>query len=125
MSEPVSIPNFATSISPGPNEATQTLSFTVTKTGGSLAFSSGPAISPTGTLSYTPAQDSNGSATFDVFATDSLGGTSTTQSFTITVNPINDPPTFTIPADVQVDEDSGAHSIPGFVTCIRNARLKL
>ncbi|MGZ7079309.1 MAG: tandem-95 repeat protein, partial [Thermoanaerobaculia bacterium] len=115
----VSIPTFATSISPGPNESTQTVSFTVTMTGSTngLTFSSA-AISPEGTLTYTPAPNANGTATFDAVAFDNLGGSSTTHSFTIIVLPVNDPPTFTIPADVPVDEDSGAHTFSNFLTSI-------
>ncbi|MGZ4780124.1 MAG: tandem-95 repeat protein, partial [Thermoanaerobaculia bacterium] len=114
------VDNFATAISPGPNEATQTVtSFTVTKTGGTLTFASGPAISPTGTLTYTAAPNANGSATFDAVAIDNLGASSTAHSFTITVNAVNDPPTFTVPASAPaVDEDSGAHTVIAFATSI-------
>src|SRR5207248_5719627 len=66
-------------------------------------FSTQPAISPTGTLSYTPAANANGVATVSVTLHDN-GGTanggvdsSATVQFTITVNAINDPPVNTVP----------------------------
>jgi hypothetical protein len=62
-------------------------------------FSGQPAVSPGGTLTYTPAANANGSATITLKITDD-GGTanggvnqSATQSFTITVTAVNDAPT--------------------------------
>ena len=48
------VAGWATAISAGPNEASQTVSFTVTNDNNSL-FAVQPAVSPTGTLTYTPA----------------------------------------------------------------------
>ncbi|MGH3079819.1 MAG: beta strand repeat-containing protein [Gaiellaceae bacterium] len=113
--------NWATLISAGPGE-TQTLTFTVSNDNNAL-FSSQPAISPTGTLTYTPAADANGSATVSVFLMDDGGtanggdDTSGTQQFTITVNAVNDPPSFTGGGNVTVAEDSGAYSA-GWATAI-------
>ena len=84
--------NFA-SFQPGPvtatDEGTQTLvGYTVTQTGGTLTFSTAPAIANNGTLTYTAAANANGTATFDVVATDSGSGVapnvnqSVAQSFT-------------------------------------------
>ncbi|MFO1351421.1 MAG: Ig-like domain-containing protein [Gammaproteobacteria bacterium] len=57
-------------------------------------FTVQPAVSPTGTLSYTPAANANGTATISLVINDSGGtanggvDTSPAQSFTITVNPL-------------------------------------
>jgi hypothetical protein len=61
-------------------------------------FATRPLVSPTGTLTYKTAGNKHGSATVTLYLRDS-GGTlngavpnSPTQSFTITVNPVNDAP---------------------------------
>src|ERR1051326_5522431 len=99
------VSSFATSISQGPSETGQTpLTFNLTPTGttGTLTFSSGPAINATtGNLTYTPTGDTNGMATFSVTLSDSgsntppNSNTSAAQSFTITVNAVNDAPVVT------------------------------
>jgi hypothetical protein len=88
-------PNWATAISAGPgDEAGQTVSFVLTNDNPAL-FSSQPAISPSGTLTFTPAANAFGTATVTVFLTDNGGianggdDTSPTQTFTITVNAAN------------------------------------
>src|SRR5829696_2590497 len=109
-------PNWATAISAGPgDEAGQTVSFVLTNDNPAL-FSSQPAISPSGTLTFTPATNAFGTATVTVFAQDNGGmanggdDTSDTQTFTITVTGVNDAPSFTAGGDVTVNEDSGAYS---------------
>ncbi|MDT8439336.1 MAG: tandem-95 repeat protein [Wenzhouxiangellaceae bacterium] len=90
---------WATAISPGPaNEAGQSLNFNVTGNTNPGLFSAGPSVGPTGTLSFTPAANAFGSATIRLALSDD-GGTangginaSALQEFTITVNPVNDPP---------------------------------
>jgi Bacterial Ig domain len=85
---------WATAISAGPGESGQTVTFVVTNNNNDL-FSSQPAISPSGTLSFTPAANAFGIATVTVFLTDNGGianggdDTSPTQTFTITVNAAN------------------------------------
>ena len=113
------IPAWATAINDN-DGGLQTLNFTVTPTGGSLAFSAAPAISPTGTLSFTTAANASGSATFDVVLTDSgsNNNTSAAQTLTITANPVNDAPSFSAGADQTVLEDAGAQSVPGWATAI-------
>jgi hypothetical protein len=83
--------NGATSISAGPaDEDGQTVSFVVSNDNNAL-FSVQPAISPSGTLTFTPKADAFGSATVTVYLMDSGGianggdDTSPTQTFTITV----------------------------------------
>ncbi len=111
-----SVSNWATNISAGPsNESGQQVSFDVTNNNPTL-FSAAPQIAPDGTLTYTPAKDAYGSATVSVKARDDGGtdnggvDTSTAQTFTISVNPVNDAPSFTPGADVSVAEDSSAYS---------------
>ena len=66
---------WATGISAGPaNESSQTVSFVVTNNTNTALFSAGPAVSPTGVLTYTPAANANGSATVTLKITDN-GGT--------------------------------------------------
>jgi VCBS repeat-containing protein len=94
------ITGWATAISAGPtNEANQTLAFTVTNNNSALFLSTyQPAVSPDGTLTYRSAANKYGSATVSVVLKDdggtALGGvdTSAVQTFTITVNPVNDAP---------------------------------
>src|SRR5207237_1302147 len=85
--------NWATNISAGPpNESSQTVTFQVTGNTNLGLFSAGPAVSPTGTLTYTSAPDANGSATITIVLKDNGGtanggmDTSAPQTFTITVN---------------------------------------
>ncbi|HEX2123486.1 MAG TPA: Ig-like domain-containing protein, partial [Thermoanaerobaculia bacterium] len=112
---PQTVSPWATSISAGPNESGQTLTF-VTANDNNALFSGQPSVAADGTLTYTPAANANGSATVTVFLTDD-GGTanggddaSPSQTFTITVNSVNDAPSFTSGGDVTVNEDSGAYS---------------
>ncbi|MBC9784636.1 tandem-95 repeat protein [Heliobacterium chlorum] len=121
---PQTIAGWATAISSGPaNESDQTLSFTVTNNNNAL-FSAPPAISPNGTLSYTPAPNANGTATVTVILNDNGGAgnggvdTSASQSFTITVNAVNDGPSFIKGSDENVLEDSGAHTVNNWATGI-------
>src|SRR2546426_6482513 len=97
-----SVTGWATNLSAGPaNEAAQTLNFIVSNNNTTL-FSAQPAVSASGTLTYTPAANANGSATVTVQVHDNGGttnggvDTSAAQTFTITVTPVNDPPTVSI-----------------------------
>ncbi len=105
---------WATAVSPGPGESGQTVTFTTSNDDNAL-FSGQPAVGATGLLTYTPAANANGTATVTVKATDD-GGTangghnSTTATFTITVTPVNDAPTFTAAGNQTVLEDGGAQS---------------
>ena len=118
-----SVANFATSISPGPaNEAAQVVSFTVTNNNNAL-FTSQPAISAAGTLTFTLAANANGVATVTVIAQDDGGtanggvDTSAPQTFTITVTPVNDSPGITFATNnLVVLEDSGAATVSSFAT---------
>jgi hypothetical protein len=107
---------WATGISNGPSdESGQTLTFTATPVNGAL-FSAGPAVNATsGTLTYTPAGNANGTTTVNVMLQDSGGiadggDDSTTHSFTITITAVNDPPD-AVNDSKTVAEDSGANTI--------------
>jgi len=111
-----SVLNFATSISAGPaNEAGQTLTFNVTGNGNPSLFAvaGAPAIdATTGTLTYTPAANQNGTALITVVLQDSgsnvapNSNTSPPQQFTITVNAVNDPPS-SPPAELHAGRQPG------------------
>jgi hypothetical protein len=117
------VASWATAISPGPaNESAQTVSFNITNNTNSSLFSSGPSVSPSGTLTYTPAANANGSATITLNIQDNGGtanggvDTSAAQTFTIIVNSVNDAPSFTKGPDVTVNNNAGAQSIPNWAT---------
>jgi hypothetical protein len=120
------VANFATNLSPGPpNESGQSLTgFTVTPTGttGGLSFSTAPAISLSGTLTYTAAANSNGTATFSVVLTDNgsntppNSNTSAPQSFTITVTAVNDAPVLTAGGTLPYTENQVATAIDTTIT---------
>ncbi|HWT01240.1 MAG TPA: tandem-95 repeat protein, partial [Pyrinomonadaceae bacterium] len=101
---PQTLSNWATAISAGAaNESGQVLSFTVTNNNNAL-FSQQPAISPAGTLTYTPAMNASGAATVTVTLKDGSGTansgqdmSSPPQTFDITVNAANDAPVNNVP----------------------------
>ena len=81
---------------------TQMLMFNITANDNPSLFAAGPAIDAgSGDLTYTAAANANGSANITVELMDDGGtanggvDTSPAQNFTITINPINDPPTVT------------------------------
>jgi VCBS repeat-containing protein len=117
-----SVSGWATNISPGPsNEAAQALDFIVTNDNNAL-FSTQPSVDATGKLSYTPAPNRNGSATVTVKLHDNGGtanggvDTSPVQTFTITITPVNDAPTFNLMANNTAAEDAGPQTVNGALT---------
>jgi hypothetical protein len=94
------VTGWATAISKGPaNESGQTVDFIATNNNNALFTAGGqPAVSASGTLTFTPAPDANGAATVSVKIHDdggiAYGGvdTSSVQTFTIIVTPVNDVP---------------------------------
>jgi hypothetical protein len=120
-----SIPAFATFNAGAPDEAAQTVvAYSVTNISNAALFSVAPAVAANGTLSYTPAAGMSGSSTFDVSVQDSGGtanggvDTSAVQTFTITVNLVNDAPSFTPGASPVVNEDAGAQTVNPWATAI-------
>ena len=76
-------------------------------------FSTQPTIDSSGTLRYTPAADAIGAAVVSVVLSDD-GGTENggddtydTQTFNISVRPVNNEPSFVKGADESVLEDAG------------------
>ena len=116
------VQNWATNILAGPNESGQTLTFEVTNNTNPGLFSSGPAISSAGTLTYTPAENANGSSTIFIVLKDNGGvanggqDTSVGQSFTISVNPVNDAPSFTKGPDQTVNNNAGSQTFNNWAT---------
>ena len=107
-----SVADFATKISAGPeNESEQKLNFVVTNDNPDL-FATAPAIAPDGTLSYALAANANGVAKISVKLQDDGGtdnggvDTSAEQTFTITVNAVNDAPVALDDDSYQTDEDA-------------------
>ncbi|MEJ1239811.1 Ig-like domain-containing protein, partial [Chryseolinea sp. T2] len=122
---PVTVLAWAKSISKGDaGESAQVLTFTLTNNNNSL-FSVQPAINATtGDLTYTLAPNANGAATVSIVLSDN-GGTANggddtyaTQTFTITVTPVNDEPTFTAGLDQSINEDAGAQTVVGWATAL-------
>jgi len=106
--------------------ATGAMAFSVGNVGTLSASSGNTVLVPSGnialggsgpdrTLAATPAPDANGSATLTV--TDSLSGE--TQTFVLTVTPVNDAPSFTKGTDIYVPNISpGAQAVGGWATAI-------
>ena len=121
---PQVIENWATDFVPGPpNESDQELlGYHVIEVTNQQLFAELPEVDLEGTLTYTPADDAFGTATFTVVAQDDGGterggdDTSAPQTFTITVLPVNDPPTFVADDPPAVLEDAGPQEIEGWVT---------
>ena len=115
---------WATAISPGPGEAGQTVTFNVTANTNAALFSTAPAVSSTGTLTYTPAANASGTATITLVLQDNGGtagggvDTSAPQTFTITVTAVNDAPTFTAGAGPSSLEDAGPQTVTPWATAI-------
>ena len=85
--------NFATSLSAGPaDESAQTWTFGLTNTTNGI-FAVQPALSSTGTLTFTPHASTTGTATVTITMTDSAGASSATQTLAITVASSNTAPT--------------------------------
>ncbi len=103
-------------ISSGAANEHQTL--TVTASSSNPGLIPNPAVSyaspnATGTLTFTPTANLYGSAIITVTVQDggALNG-STVKTFTVTVVPVNDPPTLNTIADVNLLEDAGAQAVP-------------
>lgn len=112
---------WATDISPGPNpeEITQDISFStnVLSQSGFMSFTQLPKVDKTGTLIYEVSDKANGTATIEVFLEDDgsnftpNSNISTPKTLTITVNPINDPPSFNVGDNIHIDEHNGLVTI--------------
>lgn len=119
------ISGWATNVSAGaPNESGQTLTFQVTNNTNPSLFSVVPLINFQGSLSFTSASNANGSADITVRLKDNGGtanggvDTSAEQTFTITITPVNDAPSFTRGANQTVLVNAGAQSVANWATNI-------
>ena len=115
MSEDASPTAFSLSLSATKNNIFETFSgWSVTSfpVSGSVAFSSAASLSTS--IFYSPASNFFGSVSFTIRAAGSSGNNFIT--INLTINPINDRPSFTIGASQVVVEDSGARSISGWAT---------
>jgi hypothetical protein len=121
---PQTVNGWVTAFNPGPaDESAQTaLAYTVSNVSNAALFSTPPSVNASGNLSYTPAPNAFGASTFDVRVQDSGGtasggvDTSAPQTFTITVNGINDQPSFTASNPPAVNESAGPQTVPGWAT---------
>ena len=68
------------------------------------------------TITLTPAADAFGTTTITVTVSD--GALSSASSFVLTVNSVNDAPSFALGTDQNVGSNSGAQSVSGFATAI-------
>ena len=116
--------SWASSISAGPAaESAQSVSFSTVADNTGL-FAVQPAVAPDGTLTYTPALNANGAATITVTAHDTggtaNGGTdaSAPRTFTITIQSVNDAPSFNAGANQTVVSLLGAQTVGGWATGI-------
>ena|GEM_PF-3471275 len=123
----VSLPNWATNISAGaPDEETQNLTFVITENtiGPYLQYDIPVSVDANGTLSFQATPHYNGVAVYEIFLQDDGPGTlpnvnkSLTQAFTVSVDFINDAPTFDIGPDQVVDEGDVIYTIPNWATNI-------
>ncbi|MBM0740212.1 pre-peptidase C-terminal domain-containing protein [Phormidium sp. CLA17] len=127
----VTVPSWATGISAGAaNESGQALTFTVTGNDNPSLFQTPPAInSSTGALTYTPRADANGVANVTVTLRDN-GGTlngginaSDPVVLTITINQVNDAPSFTKGVNQTINEDGPAVTVNNWATNIRSGPI--
>ncbi|MBB5207982.1 beta strand repeat-containing protein [Chiayiivirga flava] len=118
------VAGWATAIDDGDAGATQALTFNITGNTNTALFAAGPSVAANGTLSYTPAANANGTATITLTLSDDGGtanggsDTSAPQSFTITVDAVNDAPVFTAGPAQTIDEDAPAQTVPNWATGI-------
>ena len=114
---PMTVSGWATNILPGvASESGQSVSFLVTSDNPTL-FSAGPTVQSNGTLTFTPAPNANGSSILTVRAQDNGGtasggrDTSDSQTFTITVNSVNDAPVIIAGGNIVTSPSAGPQSI--------------
>lgn len=114
---PQTVANWAPALSAGPaNESVQALTFNVSNNNNSL-FSVQPAVSSSGTLTYTAAANASGSATVTISLSDDGGtahsgvDTSAAQTFTISVTAVNDAPTLTAISNLTIAEDASLQAV--------------
>ncbi|MDT4968617.1 MAG: large repetitive protein, partial [Acidobacteriota bacterium] len=105
-----------------PDGSNLTFSTVTSPTKGTLGIIAAPtcgAAGCTATVSYTPTANANGSDSFTYRVNDGTANSNQTGTVSITINSVNDVPTFTTTGNPPaVNEDSGAATISGFLTSI-------
>ena len=93
--------NWATGIDDGDSESAQNVSFNIVSVNSSNSYTITPSINSNGDLTFTPGENVNGEFTVTISLTDDGDppATSAQQTFIITINPVNDPPAFTLSED--------------------------
>jgi hypothetical protein len=113
------INSWATNIYPQPNDAIESMYFSVNTA--SELFRNGPVISLDGSLTFQPKTNAFGSASVEVtlivVKSDSTKLTSDTKTFNITIQPVNDPPSLTVADMPPILEDAGKQSIQLISSC--------
>ena len=100
-----SILNWATDISAGADNESEALTFNVQPDKAAM-FSVQPAIDSSGTLTFTPAANANGTCIITVSLSDADGETSSAISFTINITSVNDVPVaYDMTTGLDTDED--------------------
>jgi hypothetical protein len=99
---------------PPAGETNPSPSYAVSNVSNPGLFAVLPAVDTSGNLTYTLNPNVSGTTTFDVQAQDK-GNTSATKTFTLTVNFVNDQPSFTA-SNQTANEDSGAHTVSNWAT---------
>ncbi|MEZ4701930.1 MAG: Ig-like domain-containing protein [Rhodothermales bacterium] len=100
-----------------PDDADDALTYTIENNTNAALFESVGIAADTGILTLNYAPNANGSATLTVRATDP-GALFVQTSFSVTVTPVNDPPSMVPGDNITLGEDEGPQSIPGWATAI-------
>ncbi|WPP50133.1 tandem-95 repeat protein [Catalinimonas niigatensis] len=105
---PQTVNNFATTVNDGDPDIDQDLEFVLEQTGGELSFVGAASINEQGTLTYETAEDATGSATFEVYLQDNgtENNQSETQTFTITVNEVENATPVASNVSVTTEQDT-------------------
>ena len=108
-----------TNVAPGGGDDEAAQVVTVTATSGDPSILADPVVAGSGatrTITFTPVADAVGAATITLLATDdgpagAADAWSTSATFVVTVDAVNDPPTLATIADQTADEDSAAVTV--------------
>ncbi|WP_395376848.1 beta strand repeat-containing protein [Marinicella sp. W31] len=116
---------WATNISAGAaNENAQNLTFNITANDNAALFTAQPAIDANGTLTFEGVANATGTANITVTLSDDAGtanggaDTSAAVNFAITLQGVNDEPSFTAGGDETILEDAGAQTVAAWATAI-------
>ncbi len=93
--------------------AAASLTMSASSSNTNLVMNGGIAFGGSGssrTVAVTPVANQSGTATITVTVTDGNGGTAS-DTFLLTVNPVNDPPTLTVPVNITIAANAGSQSL--------------